>query len=202
MDFHPQHHTRKGSSEHHLARLPGAMQEAPLWPPCRGLCPSYRGRLQGPQRVSDRLRSRGPSRFHSDGADQGTQPCPPGRDQPCSLMMVMFTRRRPRVAVPTGTSIASTSSCFSSSSSGRMKSGTRTSTSSTPSWNSTMPRASRTRVRCGSQGRMGGRGGGAGRECFPTLLCSEGVVSRGHLEFVEGSLLHLLLCQLQECLLG
>ena len=132
---------------------------------------------------------------------------PPGGphdDRPCSLMMVMLTRRRPRVAVPTGTSMASTSSCFSSSSSGRINRGTRTSTSSTPSWNSTMPRASGGEPSDGGQGAATGVGGegGARGACPPTLVCSERVIAGGHLELMEGPLLHVLLCQLQQGLLG
>lgn len=61
---------------------------------------------------------------------------------PCSLMMVMLTKRFPISAIPKGTSTASTSSCFLSSSSSLTKSGTWTSTDSTPSWNSMAPAAS------------------------------------------------------------
>lgn len=61
---------------------------------------------------------------------------------PCSLMMVMLTKRFPISAMPRGTSTASTCSFFLSSSSSFTKSGTCTSTDSTPSWNSTAPAAS------------------------------------------------------------
>lgn len=66
---------------------------------------------------------------------------------PCSFITVMLTWSLPILAIPTGTSTACTSSSFFSSSSSLMKSGIRTSTDSTPSWNSTAPAASTRQIR-------------------------------------------------------